>query len=85
MESENIKRKAHSAIDQAANKAEELEQAARKNTAQARASAAEHGEALADGVHSTLKNAEGFVKNHPIATAGMAVAAAVLTTRLLKN
>lgn len=75
----------HDAVDQAADKAEHIEQ-------RVRASAAETGERLqagqqaaADGVARSVSTVEQFVNERPLAAAGIAFAAGVVFTNLLRR
>ena len=75
----------HDAVDQAASKAEHIEQ-------RVRASATETGErvragqqAAADGVARSLNTVEQFVNERPLAAAGIAFAAGMVFTNLLRR
>ncbi len=76
---------AHETIDNAANKADEIEQQLRVGVAKAGTSLEASQEAATAQVEKSLAKLESFVKGRPIAAAGIAFAAGVLATALLRR
>jgi ElaB/YqjD/DUF883 family membrane-anchored ribosome-binding protein len=76
---------AHETIDSAAGKADEIEQQLRVGVAKAGNSFEASQEAATAQVEKSLAKLESFVKGRPIAAAGIAFAAGVLATALLRR
>lgn len=76
---------AHDTIDSAAAKAEELEGQLRSGASKAGTKLDASAEAATEQVEKSLAGLESFVKNRPIAAAGIAFAAGVLATSLLRR
>jgi len=82
---ERVADKAHAAIDSTAEKAEDLEKSARRNAEQTREKLSEKGHAAADTLQDSLSEVQNFVKERPIAAAGIAFAAGIVASRLLRD
>ncbi len=76
---------AHDTIDNAAGKAEELEVQLRAGAVKAGQKLEDSQEATTAQVDKSLAKLESFVKGRPIAAAGIAFAAGVLATALLRR
>jgi ElaB/YqjD/DUF883 family membrane-anchored ribosome-binding protein len=76
---------AHDSINSAAAKAEELEVQLRAGAIKAGTKLDESQEAATAQVEKSLAKLESFVKGRPIAAAGIAFAAGVLATALLRR
>lgn len=76
---------AHDAIEGAADKAEPIEQQIRERADQAGEQLELTQAAAAEQVGQSMKNIETFVKERPIAAAGIAFAAGALAALLLKR
>lgn len=76
---------AHETIDSAASKADEIEQQLRDGAAKAGTKLEASQEAATAQVERSLEKLESFVKGRPIAAAGIAFAAGVLATALLRR
>ena len=82
---ERVASSAHDTIDSAAAKAEELEGQLRSGASKAGTKLDASAEAATEQVEKSLAGLESFVKNRPIAAAGIAFAAGVLATSLLRR
>ncbi len=76
---------AHESIDSASGKAEEIESQLRAGAVKAGAKLEESQEATIAQVEESLTKLGSFVKGRPIAAAGIAFAAGVLATVLLRR
>jgi ElaB/YqjD/DUF883 family membrane-anchored ribosome-binding protein len=76
---------AHETIDSAASKADEIEQQLRVGASKAGTKLEASQEAATAQVEKSLAKLESFVKGRPIAAAGIAFAAGVLATALLRR
>jgi ElaB/YqjD/DUF883 family membrane-anchored ribosome-binding protein len=76
---------AHQTIDSAAVKADEFEEHLRAGVVKAGSKIDESQEAATAQVEKSLAKLESMVKNRPIAAAGIAFAAGVLATALLRR
>jgi ElaB/YqjD/DUF883 family membrane-anchored ribosome-binding protein len=76
---------AHNTIDSAAAKAEELEVQLRAGVVKAGSKMEQSQEAATAQAEKSLAKLESFVKGRPIAAAGIAFAAGVLATALLRR
>jgi ElaB/YqjD/DUF883 family membrane-anchored ribosome-binding protein len=76
---------AHETIDSAASKADEIEQQLRVGAAKAGTKLEASQDAATAQVEKSLEKLESFVKGRPIAAAGIAFAAGVLATALLRR
>jgi ElaB/YqjD/DUF883 family membrane-anchored ribosome-binding protein len=76
---------AHDTIDSAANKADELETHLRAGVVKAGAQLEASQEAATAQVEKSLAKLSSFVKASPIAAAGIAFAAGILATTLLRR
>lgn len=81
----DVARKAHSLVDKAADKAADIEQSVREGAGDAQDKLHEKREAAADTFNESVANVEDFVKRRPLAAAGIAFAAGILTSRLVKS
>lgn len=82
---QRIASSAHETIDDAAVKAEQLEGHLRAGAAKAGTKLEASQEAATAQVEKSLAKLESFVKSRPIAAAGIAFAAGVLATALLRR
>lgn len=82
---ERVASSAHDSIDSAAVKAEELELHLRSGAVKAGKKLEESQDATSAQVDKSLAKLESFVKGRPIAAAGIAFAAGVLATALLRR
>jgi ElaB/YqjD/DUF883 family membrane-anchored ribosome-binding protein len=82
---QRIASSAHETIDSAAVKADELELHLRAGAAKAGTKLESSQEAATAQVEKSLAKLESFVKGRPIAAAGIAFAAGVLATALLRR
>jgi ElaB/YqjD/DUF883 family membrane-anchored ribosome-binding protein len=82
---ERVAHSAHETIDSAAVKAEELETHLRAGAAKAGTKLDASQQAATAQVEKSLASLETFVKGRPIAAAGIAFAAGVLATALLRR
>ncbi len=76
---------AHDTIDSASGKAEEIETHLRAGAAKAGIKLEESQEATMEQVEKSLAKVGSFVKGRPVAAAGIAFAAGVLATVLLRR
>lgn len=83
--SQRVASSAHDTIDSAAVKAEELELQLRAGAVKAGQKLEDSQEATSAQVDKSLAKLESFVKSRPIAAAGIAFAAGVLATALLRR
>ena len=80
-----VAEKAHSAIDHTASKAEAVERQLRENAAKAGERVDETQEIATQKVEQSIEKLEGFVKSQPMTAAGIAFAAGILTTAILRR
>lgn len=80
-----VAKAAHDAIETTANKAEGLEHELRQRAAHAGDKVGASQEAVARQFESTVSEVETFVRQRPVAAAGIAFAAGVLATALLRR
>jgi ElaB/YqjD/DUF883 family membrane-anchored ribosome-binding protein len=83
--SQRIASSAHETIDSAAEKADELELHLRAGAVKAGTKLESSQEAATAQIEKSLAKLESFVKGRPIAAAGIAFAAGVLATALLRR
>lgn len=76
---------AHSAIDQTAEKAEAVERQLREKAERAGEKVDATQEVATEKVEQSIAKVEAFVKEQPITAAGIAFAAGILTTALLRR
>jgi len=76
---------AHQAIDDAAEKAEPVEKNLRNQASKAGEQIEATQAAATEQVQQSLKNVETFVRDKPVAATGIAFAAGVLTTLILRR
>ena len=82
---QRVANSAHDTIDSAAVKAEELEANLRAGAAKAGKKLEDSQEATTEQIDKSLIKFESFVKGRPFAAAGIAFAAGVLATALLRR
>lgn len=77
--------KAHEVIDSAADKGQDLERKLRDQASSAQQKLGEKKEVASNQVDETLAQVEGFIKDRPLAAAGIAFAAGMIATRLFRS
>ncbi|MEJ8569143.1 hypothetical protein [Elongatibacter sediminis] len=82
---EHMRATAHEAVDKAADRAEGVEQRVREEASRAAEKAGEQREEARRQLDDTLSSIDGFVREKPVAAAGIAFAAGVVTTLLMKR
>jgi ElaB/YqjD/DUF883 family membrane-anchored ribosome-binding protein len=80
-----VAKAAHDAIDSTASKAENIEHELRERAAHAGEKMGASQEAVARQFESTVSEVETFVRKRPVAAAGIAFAAGVLATAILRR
>lgn len=82
---EKVREVAHEAIDNAATRAEPVERRIRDGAADAQEKFHEKKEAAAEQIEDSLASVESFIKARPMTAAGIAFAAGILASRLLRS
>jgi ElaB/YqjD/DUF883 family membrane-anchored ribosome-binding protein len=82
---DKVTRKAHSLIDSASKKAARVEENVRANAEDAHAQLDAKREATAETLHDSMDSVEDFVRRKPLAAAGIAFAAGIFASRLLRS
>ncbi|MGA9575367.1 MAG: hypothetical protein WBS20_15610 [Lysobacterales bacterium] len=82
---QQLRSSAHEVVDQAADRAEEVETKVREGTTRL-AEKTEKGKAEAkQQIDETLEKVDGFIRKRPVASAGIAFGAGVVVTLLMKR
>jgi ElaB/YqjD/DUF883 family membrane-anchored ribosome-binding protein len=82
---EKARERAHESIDSAAARAAQVERRIREETAGVQETLREKQAAAAEQVDHSLERVESFIRARPMIAAGIAFAAGVLASRLLRN
>jgi len=82
---ERVRNAAHDAIDQTAEKAESIERQVRARADKAGDKLEASHQAATEQVEQSIEQVEAFIKERPMAAAGIAFAAGVITTALLRR
>jgi ElaB/YqjD/DUF883 family membrane-anchored ribosome-binding protein len=82
---EKARERAHETIDSAAARAAQVERRIREETAGVQETLREKQAAAAEQVDHSLERVESFIRARPMIAAGIAFAAGVLASRLLRN
>jgi ElaB/YqjD/DUF883 family membrane-anchored ribosome-binding protein len=80
-----VRVKAHEAVDSAATRAEEVERRIREDAAEAQVRLTEAKEAATGQFEDSLARVESFIRKRPMTAAGIAFAAGILATRLVRG
>ena len=83
--SQRVAEAAHEAVEEAAAKAEKVERQLRDHAAQAGEKLEASQEVAMEQMERSIERIESFVKSRPIAAAGIAFAAGVMATALLRR
>lgn len=82
---EQARETAHKVVDQAAGKAREVEEKVRSEAGRLKAAAEDQGEAARRRIDKGLQRADQFIKERPLAAAGIAFGAGALAALLLRR
>lgn len=82
---EKARERAHQGIDSAAERAANVERRIREEAADARETMREKKAAATEQVDQSLAQVESFIRERPMTAAGIAFAAGILASRLLRN
>jgi ElaB/YqjD/DUF883 family membrane-anchored ribosome-binding protein len=82
---EQVRVKAHEAIDSAAARAEDVERRIREEAAEAQVKLTETKAAAAGQLEDSLARVESFIRKRPMTAAGIAFAAGILASRLARG
>jgi ElaB/YqjD/DUF883 family membrane-anchored ribosome-binding protein len=82
---EKARERAHGVVDSAAARAEPLERRVRAEAASAQERLRETKDAAAERVEDSLTRLEAFIKERPMTAAGIAFAAGILASRLMRS
>jgi ElaB/YqjD/DUF883 family membrane-anchored ribosome-binding protein len=82
---EKARERAHEAVDSAAARAEPLERRVRSEATSAQQKLHETKEAATGKVEDSLASLESFIKARPMTAAGIAFAAGILASRLMRS
>lgn len=82
---EAVAAKAHSAIDGAASKAVDIERKLRSQAASAQETLADKKDEASEQMQQTVAKVESFIKEKPLAAAGIAFAAGILANKLFRS
>ena len=82
---EKVRVKAHEAVDSAASRVEDVERRIREEAAEAQVKLAETKEVATEQFENSLAQMESFIRKRPMTAAGIAFAAGILVSRLVRG
>jgi len=82
---DKLRESTHEIVDNVADRAEGVEEKVRTKSAQAREQLSEKKEAAAEQIEGSVARVETFIKDRPLAAAGIAFAAGVFASRMMRR